>query len=296
MTNPIHQEQRPVPIEISVAVPAGARVGEGPFWDAETHQLTWVDILAGAIHSSDPSTSATRTVTLPTLVGAAVPKASSGFVAATAEGFAEVRPDGARTTKHALLPDGIRMNDAKCDPAGRFWAGSCAMDFAAGRGALHVLRADWTTEVVIEGLTQPNGLDWSPDGRTFYLIDTQLREVSAFDVLPDQLAPANRRRLAVLPDSLGYPDGMTVDAQGCLWIAMWAGGRVVRLSPAGELLSEVVVPVEQPTSCAFGGPDLDVLYVTTAREGLDHASAPAGSVLAVRGLGVTGLPARRFGG
>lgn len=285
-----------MPIDISVAVPAGARVGEGPFWDAQSHQLTWVDILAGAIHSSDPHTGDTRTITLPTLVGAAVPRATGGFVAATTEGFADVAPDGGWVTRHALLPDGIRMNDAKCDPAGRFWAGSCGMDFAAGHGALHVLNQDWSTDVVIEGLIQPNGLDWSPDGRTFYLVDTQLREVSAFDVLPDQLEPVNRRQLAVFAETLGYPDGLTVDAQGCLWLAMWGGGRVVRLSPEGQVLTELVVPVEQPTSCAFGGPALDVLYVTTAREGLDHAPAPAGSVLAVHGLDVAGLPAWRFGG
>ncbi|WP_327241692.1 SMP-30/gluconolactonase/LRE family protein [Streptomyces sp. NBC_01320] len=284
-------------IDITVAIPGKARVGEGPFWDGETGQLTWVDILAGRVHTADPAAPRPHTLTLPTFVGAAVPKASGGYVAATTEGFTDVRADGTWTTRLSVLPPGHRMNDAKCDPQGRLWAGSCTMDFAAGRGALHVLTPDWATEPVLDGLTQPNGLGWSPDGRTFYLIDTVAHEVNAFDVPPDRLAPARRRTLARFPEAAGEPDGMTVDADGCLWIALWGGGRLLRLSPDGGVLAEVPLPVDQPASCAFGGPDLDVLYVTTAREGLGPSPAgPAGSVLAVRGLGVHGLPAHRFGG
>lgn len=281
-------------VQIGVAFPGAARVGEGPFWDAETARLSWVDILAGTISTGDPAAATVHSVTLPTLVGAAVPKATGGFVAATAEGFAEMDADGDWRTRHSILPDGVRMNDAKCDPAGRFWAGSCAMDFASGRGALHVLDRDWHTEVVLDGLTQPNGLDWSPDGRTFYLIDTAEGELNAFDVSDRGLS--GRRVPATFPVAGGYADGMTVDAEGCLWIAMWGGGRVVRLSPTGDRLTEVPVPVEQPSSCAFGGADLATLFVTTAREGLDSPSEAAGSVLAIRGLGVTGRPAHRFGG
>ncbi|MFE7215331.1 SMP-30/gluconolactonase/LRE family protein [Streptomyces sp. NPDC001698] len=283
--------------DITVAIPGEARVGEGPFWDGETGQLTWVDILAGRVHTADPAVPHPHTLTLPTFVGAAVPKASGGYVAATTEGFTDVRADGTWTIRLAVLPRGRRMNDAKCDRAGRFWAGSCDLDFAAARGALHVLAPDWRTEHILGDLTQPNGLDWSPDGRTFYLIDTAARELNAFDALPGRLAPANRRVLARFPETLGFPDGMTVDIQGCLWIAMWGGGRILRLSPEGRILTEVPVPVAQPSSCAFGGPNLDVLYVTTAREGLDlDSSRPDGSVLAVRGLGARGLPMTRFGG
>ncbi|GAA2800380.1 SMP-30/gluconolactonase/LRE family protein [Kitasatospora paracochleata] len=285
-------------IEITVAVPSEARVGEGPFWDGDSGRLSWVDILGGTVHTADPATRHVRTFTLPTLVGAAVPKTSGGFVAATTEGFTDLAPDGTWTTRRAVLPPGQRMNDAKCDAAGRLWAGSCAMDFAPSGGALHVLSPGWQTERFLDGeLTQPNGLGWSPDGRTFYLVDTVAREVNAFDVLPDRLAPANRRTLARFPDRGGEPDGLTVDADGCLWIALWGGGRIVRVSPEGRVLTEIAVPVAQPASCAFGGPDRDVLYVTTAREGLAlRPDSVDGSVLAVRGLGVRGLPAHRFGG
>lgn len=284
--------------DIALAFPGSARVGEGPFWDERSGLLHWVDILSGRIHTGDPRTGEQREpITLPTLVGAAVPKTSGGFVAATSDGFADVRDDGTWTTRLAFLPDGQRMNDAKCDPSGRFWAGSNDMGFASGQGALHVLSADWSSEQVLGGLTLPNGLAWSPDGRSFYLVDTIAGEVYAFDVVPGTPAPANRRLLARFPQETGMPDGMTIDAQGCLWIAMWAGDRLLRLSPEGRVLMEVGMPVHQPSSCAFGGPDLDVLYVTSAREGLDLPERdPAGSVFAVRGLGVRGLPAARFRG
>jgi sugar lactone lactonase YvrE len=284
-------------IEITVAFAGTARVGEGPFWDEESGLLHWVDILAGQIHTGDPRDGTRRTISLPTLVGAAVPKTSGGFVAATAEGFTDVRADGTATSRVSFLPAGQRMNDAKCDPSGSFWAGSNDMDFASGQGALHVLSADWRSEQVLDGLTLPNGLAWSPDGRRFYLVDTIAGELNAFDIRPDQLAPVNRRLLAKFPAEAGMPDGMTIDAQGCLWIAMWGGGRLLRVSPEGRTLFELPMPVHQPSSCAFGGKDLDVLYVTSAREGLDLGEQdPAGSVLAVRGLGVHGLPATRFGG
>lgn len=282
--------------EITVAFPDTARVGEGPFWSVDTGRLTWVDILDGTITTGDPGTGDRHTITLPTMVGAAVPKRSGGFIAAVTEGFADIADDGGWSTRLPVLTPGVRMNDAKCDPAGRFWAGSCAMDFAAGKGALHVVRPDWTTEVVLTDLTQPNGMDWSPDGRTYYLIDTAEGELNAYDLDPEHGTLANRRLLTRFDPDRGYADGMTVDADGCLWIAIWGGSRVVRLSPDGELLTEIPVPVEQPSSCAFGGAALDVLYVTSAREGLDDAPPPAGSVLAVHGLGVRGRPATRFGG
>lgn len=284
-------------VEVKVAVPGDARVGEGPYWDSDGGRLHWVDILRGRIHSSTLDASDQQVIEVPTLVGAAVPKASGGYVAATAEGFAEVMQDGTWTTRVDLLPPGQRMNDAKCDYAGRFWAGSTDMDFAPGQGALHVLTASWNWEQVLDGLTLPNGLEWSLDGHIFYLVDTIAGELCAFDAPSSGLTPTNRRLLARFPAGDGIPDGMTIDTDGCLWIALWGGGRIVRLSPDGETLATVPVPVAQPSSCAFAGPELDVLVVTTAREGLDLADDhAAGSVLAVRGLGVRGLRSRPFAG
>lgn len=283
--------------EIRIAVRGTDRVGEGPFWDVCTGSLCWVDIPAGTIHTVVPGGDDRHVITLPTMVGAAVPRVAGGFVAATGEGFAEIDPDGCWTPRLSFLPEGHRMNDAKCDAAGGLWAGSTEMDFAPGDGTLHVLLPDWRRVEVLHGLGLPNGLGWSPDGRTFYLVDSGAKELYAFDV-PDDGEPrlANRRVLTRFSGS-GLPDGLTVDATGCLWIAMWGGARLLRVSPEGDVLAEVAVPVEQPSSCTFGGANLDVLYVTTAREGLDPApDDPAGSVLAVHGLGVTGLPGVRFAG
>jgi sugar lactone lactonase YvrE len=283
--------------EVSVAFPGSARVGEGPVWNARSGLLHWVDILAGEIHSADPGSRDQRVISVPTLIGAVAPRRSGGFVAATSEGFAAVELDGSWSTRVAILGVGQRMNDGKCDPTGRFWAGSTEMEFASGQGALHVLSGDWRTERVLDDLTLPNGLGWSPDGSVFYLIDTIAAELNAFDVSPDQSAPTNRRLLVQFRPGEGMPDGLTVDTDGCLWIAMWGGGRLVRISPTGQRLLELPVPAHQPSSCAFGGPDLDVLYVTSAREGMRLAEDdPAGSVFAVRGLGVRGLPTPAFEG
>ncbi|MFE2748570.1 SMP-30/gluconolactonase/LRE family protein [Streptomyces scopuliridis] len=284
-------------IATEVAFPGRARVGEGPVWDAEIGRLHWVDIPAGHIHTGDPATGRTSSLALPTHIGAAVPRRGGGFVAATAEGFASVDADGTMTVRRAILPDGERMNDAKCDVHGRFWAGSTTMDFQRGKGALHVLMPDWTSRVVLDGLALPNGLGWSPDGHVFYLADSVAGEIYAFDSEPEGIGISRRRTLFRMPAHAGLPDGLTVDAAGCLWVAIWGGGRVVRISRDGDLLGELPLPVHQPSSCAFGGPGLDVLYVTSAREGLELADDdPAGSVLAVDGVGAVGLPSTAFAG
>lgn len=283
--------------EPRAAVRARSRVGEGPVWDEASGLLHWVDILSGQVHTSDLADGSTTTATVPTWVGAAVPMRGGGFVAATREGFAQV-VDGELHTVHPFLPDGIRMNDAKCDPAGRFVAGSCAEDFARGAGALHRLEPDWSHTVVLEGLTQPNGLGWSPDGGTFYLVDTQELTVHAFAHDPVTGALSDRRVLVTFVlERDGYPDGLAVDVEGCLWIAMWAGSAVLRISPEGEVVHRLEMPVAQPSSCAFAGPGLGDLVVTSAAESLTlDADAVDGSVFVIPGIGVAGVPVRLFAG
>lgn len=282
----------------SVAVVARARVGEGPVWDAARSRLLWVDILAGQIHLSDPSTGATTTLTVPTLVGAAVLRRDrSGYVAAVREGFAEISPDGVLDIRNHMLPPGHRMNDAKCDPWGRLWAGSNAVDFTAGQGALHVLSSGFAVRTVLDGLTLPNGLGWSPDGRTFYLVDTLVGEICSYRLDPDSCALTDRRQLRAYPVHDSMADGLCVDAQGCLWVARWGGGRIERLSPDGDVLSTIELPVAQTSSCAFGGTGLTRLFVTSAREGLElPADEPDGSVYVLDDLDVAGLPVADFAG
>jgi sugar lactone lactonase YvrE len=282
--------------DIRTVVAMRTRVGEGPVWDAEARRLHWVDILAGDLHTTEPDTGRTTTISLPTLLGAAVPRAAGGFVAAMEDGFAEVDVDGTMRVRAHVLRDGVRMNDAKCDPTGRLWAGSTRIDFTPGEGALHVLEPDWTTRVVLHGLTLPNGLGWSPDGRTFYLVDSMEGVLWAFDTELASGTLGARRELVRFKESDGLPDGLCVDAAGCLWLAMWGGGRVLRIAPDGAVLEALDMPVVQPSSCAFGGAGLDVLFVTSAAEGLSTMDSLDGSLFAVAGLGHNGVPAVRFGG
>lgn len=279
-------------------MPGRARVGEGPVWDAATSRLLWVDIPAGDIHLSDPATGRTTTMSVPTLVGAAVLRRHRlGYVAATREGFAEISPDGVMTVRNPILPPGHRMNDAKCDPWGRLWAGSTDLDFAPEEGAVHVLSTGFTTRTVLEGLTLPNGLGWSPDGRTFYLTDTLVGEICSYRLDPSCCELTARRVIRAYPTDGAMADGLCVDAQGCLWVARWGGGRVERISPDGEVLLTVDFPVAQTSSCAFGGAGYTRLFVTSAREGLDlTADAPDGSVYVVDDLEVAGLPVANFAG
>lgn len=288
--------------DVTVLVSARASVGEGPHWNAELGALHWVDIPAGALYTSIPATNEspgrTSVVALPTTLGAAVPRRDGGFVAATGEGFAAVDTAGAWSTRVPLLGDGYRMNDAKCDPAGRLWAGSTAEDFTPGRGALHVLYPDWSTEVVLDGLTLPNGLGWSPDARRMYLADTYAHRVYAFDVDPVTAAVSRQRVLVDFTDTGDLPDGLCVDAAGHLWIAMWGGGRLLRCGPDGTIGIDLRVPVRQPSSCGFIGARLDRLCVTSALAGLTgrDARTPNGCVLAISGLPAPGLPVARFAG
>ena len=285
--------------QVTVAVPGAARVGEGPVWDTGRSALHWVDILAGQVRCAELAGGTTTTITAPTLIGAAVLRRDhGGYVVATAEGFGEIRPDGEYIARLALLPGGQRMNDAKCDPLGRLWAGSTAMDFEDGIGALHVLGVDFRSRALLTGMALPNGMGWSPDGRSYYLADTVAGEICSYRCDLEALRLTDRRLLRTYSTENGTgPDGMCVDTDGALWVAVWGRSRVERLAPDGQLLEVVEMPVAQASSCAFGGADLDRLFVTSAREGLDLAAGtPDGSVFVIDGLGVAGLPVSAFAG
>jgi sugar lactone lactonase YvrE len=272
---------------------AQARLGEGPCWDAELEALIWVDILRCEVHLSTRDDD--RVYRTPDYPGAAVPLRDGGLLLAMG-GFAALDLDSGQTSEVARLqlqPD-VRMNDGKCDPAGRFWAGTMELDGAPDRGALYRLDGPAAACRMVETVTISNGLGWSPDGEWMYHIDTPTKTVRRFEF---DVAGGELGRPSVLVDTRahpGSPDGMTVDAEGNLWVAFWDGGAVRCFSPAGELLEEVSLPVRRPTSCAFAGPDLRQLVVTTARNGLTLSELReqplAGSVLVLE-PGVAGLPA-----
>lgn len=288
-----------------VAVPAGAELGERPVWDAAAGSLIWVNILAGHLHRYRPGAGDEVVHIAGVAVGAAGLRAGGGYVLAAADGFrlvgADGTPDGDPVRPPGMAGD-IRFNDGACDPAGRFWGGTVARDRRPGAGALYRLDADGGIATMLEDVTESNGLGWSPDGGTFYYIDSgePRPRIRAFpcDLAAGTLGP--RRDLVQPPAEHGTPDGLTVDADGCLWVAFWGGHAVRRYSPGGELLAELPVPVSQPSCPAFGGPDLEDLYVTTAWENMTQAQRAAeplaGHVLHTRVEDVRGQPAGQFGG
>jgi len=245
-------------------------LGEGARWDARRGELLHVDIAAGGVYrdlvDNDGALTPVRSYQLPGTVGALAPiEGDEGWLLAANRGFAHLSPDGSLRPLADVAPEGTRMNDAACDPQGRFWAGTKADDNHAGGGALYRLDRDGQVDLMLGDLTISNGLGWSPDGATMYLADTVPRVIHAFSFDGERGAISDGRVLVTVSEGAG-PDGLTVDAAGDLWVAVFGAGRVQRYSPDGALREELHVPAMQTTSCAFGGADLNLLYVTTATE------------------------------
>jgi len=255
-----------------VIVDAHAEVGEGPTWDADSQRLCWVDIPHGDIHAFHPASGSDDVVDVGQPVGAVVRRRQGGLVLAVRDGFATL-DEGRLSLLAEVEIERVenRMNDGKVDPAGRFWAGTMALDSSPGAGALYRLAQDHRVDTVLDGLTISNGMDWSPDGQTMYFIDSGQGCVTAYLYDQDSGEINEPRTLIAIPPEDGLPDGMTVDSAGGLWVAIWDGAAVRHYSPDGTFLDEVRVPATQVTSCAFGGADLRDLYITTAAEGLSPA-------------------------
>ncbi len=282
---------------VDVVLAAEALLGEGPVWDARSSCLRWVDIFRGRVHRFDPASGVDTFFEVGEDVGTVAGRAAGGLVIATTSGVYTCLEDGGRRTLvHAVDTDprGGRFNDGKADPWGRFWAGTMLED-PHGACALYRLDPDHSLHTMVTGVSCSNGLAWSPDGTTMYYIDTQTGGVDAFDHTPSTGELSRRRRIVDIDQ--GWPDGMTVDAEGCLWVALWDGWAVRRYSPDGRLLTTVEVPAQRVTSCAFGGPALSTLYITTARVGVkDFTDQPSAGALFAVDPGVAGLPAGEWAG
>jgi sugar lactone lactonase YvrE len=286
------------PAELVLDVKAG--LGEGPVWDVETARLIWVDIMDGRVNLFDPSTGVNRAFDVGAHVGAAALRTCGGLILAIQDGFAQLDLATGQVTRLCGFPGSapiIRMNDAKCDPQGRLWAGTLSMDMREGAGALYRLDPDGGVSTVLPNVSCSNGTDWSLDGQIMYYVDSMTHRIECFDFDPAGGAIANRRTFAEIELEGALPDGLTVDAGGNVWVALWGGSCVRCYSPAGELLTTVPVPASQASSCAFGGADLGDLYITSARNGLTadqlHREPLAGGLFRVR-PGVKGRPANRF--
>jgi sugar lactone lactonase YvrE len=260
--------------EVEVVAAAAAELGEGPVWDVRSERLVWVDILGRTVHSTEVRMGETESLAVPLDVGAVAPRSEGGFVAALQDGFWIVGNGPAR--RIAAVPEaraGLRFNDGKCDTRGRFWAGTMAYDEATGAACLYRLDPGGVARVLV-GVTISNGLAWSADASTMYYIDTPTHRIDAFAYDAASGEIADRHTVVEIPAKLGSPDGMTIDAQGGLWVALWGGSAVHRYVD-GRLDRVIPMPVSRPTSCAFGGPNLDELYVTSAWNGLSEAQRRA---------------------
>jgi sugar lactone lactonase YvrE len=280
-------------MHLEVALAAADELGEGPWWSVAEQCLWRVDVKGCLLHRWSPSSGDSETYRLPGEIGFAVPMHDRKLVAGLRQGISVFdAADGSVEVLAHPAPDRpeIRFNDGKTDRTGRLWGGTLTDDEREPTAALHRLDGDGSLATVVDGIVVSNGLGWSPDGLTMYYTDSGPRTIWAFDFDPETGTPANRRVFAT--DSDQFPDGLTVDAEGGVWSAKWDGSRVVRYEPDGSVSTVIDAPVSRPTSCMFGGPHLGILYVTSARVGLDAdelAATPAGSVLAIE-PGVAGLP------
>jgi sugar lactone lactonase YvrE len=269
--------------------------GEGPVWCDDWGGLRWVDMLDGDVLSlgADDSISRRHVDDVAAIVR---PRRAGGAVLGIERGFALEDPDG---TIHRLGDlwhgDDVRMNEGGCDPDGRFYCGSMAYDQRTGAGSLYRLDADGQVTVVLENVTISNGLDWSPDDSLAYYIDTPTHEVSLFDYDSGQ-GLTGRRTFVDIAGEQGNPDGLAVDVEGGIWVALFKGSAVHRYTATGKLDEVIEVEARQVTACCFGGPNLDQLFITTSRENLEPDDDPlAGSLFTAR-PGVAGLPVREYAG
>lgn len=289
-----------------LVIESDAMDAEGPFWLAAEQRLGWVDIGAGRLHVTDIKTGRDDVIDVGSPLGAAAPRWKGGFVLAVQDGFALI--DRGSREPRLVAPvesDGgrLRMNDGKCDVKGRFWAGSMHRDYSGTNGALYRLDADLTVRRMVGGIGISNGLDWTPGGRALYFIDSLEFRVDRFEADPDTGEIWNRQAVfevandATAETGMTAPDGMTMDAEGHLWVAVWGAGEVRRYSPGGELEAVVEMPVVCPSACVFGGEDLSELFITTmvpSNVGRGRL-AGEGAIYHVR-PGPQGLPTRHFAG
>ncbi len=285
--------------ELELEIPAS--LGEGAIWNHQTNTFWWVDIEGRKLNIYDPETKNNREIDVKERIGTVVPSKNGGAIVALENGIFHLDLE---TEKMNLICnpleelDTIRFNDGKCDPAGRLWVGSMSLKFKKGAASLYRIEPNGSFRKVFGGVTVSNGINWSNNHKILYYIDTPLGNVRAWDYDNETGEISNERIVVSIPDGIGGPDGMTIDAEGKLWVAQWGGNMVGRWDPeTGELIGKVEVPAPNVTSCAFGGPDLDVLYITTAggdNQKMREEYPLAGSVFKVS-PGVKGVKADFYG-
>lgn len=287
---------------VELVVDGRAALGECPVWDDRRERLLWIDMPRGEVHSVDVSSGDDDVVAVGQPVGSISCRRTDGLVIALRDGFGLLEHGEDRVRLVAPVEHdvpGNQMNDGACDPRGRFLAGTASTLRLPESGTLYRLDPDYGVTSLIDGVGMSNGIGWSPDGARLYYVDSTARHIDVYGYDVDVGRPVDRRGALAIDPLQGIPDGLAVDADGCVWVALWGAGKVARCTPDGRLDAVVTVPVSQVTSCAFGGPALDELYITTAATGLGSeqrsAEPLAGGVFRASPR-VTGLPLTRFAG
>jgi sugar lactone lactonase YvrE len=271
-------------------------LGEGPLWDERVGKLVFVDILRGCVHRWRPGEEEVETFDVGATVGSLATRAGGGYILARGSGFATLDDRTGKVESLAPLDEripGSRLNDGRCDPAGRFWAGTQADEPERRRSALYRLDADGSARRKLVGVGISNGLDWSADSATFYYADSITYAIDAFEFQVETGELGRRRRFVKIEG--GMPDGLVIDEEDGLWVAVVGGACVKRYSPEGSLDAVVELPVSLVTSCAFGGEDLRDLYITTAAHRLREPEPLAGALFRFD-PGVRGRPTHAFAG
>jgi sugar lactone lactonase YvrE len=253
---------------LDVVVNLRSKLGEGPVWDHRARALAWVDILAGLVHLTDPGTGSTEVISVGAPVGALALLGDSDYLLAVRNGFAALSGTEVGAIEEVFNGEGMRMNDGSVDPTGRFVAGSMG-DGESPVGSLYSRESGGAVRTLIQDVTISNGIAWSSDGAVMYYVDSALQAIDVMDYDVETGMVSDRRRWVEIDEREGTPDGITIDTEGCVWVALWDGGRVRRYSPAGAAIQEIELPVRRVTSCAFGGPELDRLFISTASVGID---------------------------
>lgn len=264
-TNSIEKAKEAI---VEVAYKASALLGEGAIWNHKTQELYWIDIEGKSLNIFNPEKNSNKIIDVPSRIGTVVPSENGNPIIALEDGIHQLDLKTKKTMVFADMSDvlvGKRLNDGKCDPSGRLWVGSMHMEQKEGEAKLYEINSQGDVKMKIDSVTISNGIVWTKDKKTMYYIDTPTSEIKAYDY-DDITSTITNQRIAVkIPESLGYPDGMTIDNEDMVWVGMWNGNAVIRFNPkTGEILKKIEVPAHNVTSCAFGGKNLDTLYITSA--------------------------------
>ena len=289
--------------KVDLLIDAHALVGEGPIWDADANVLWWLDIMASKLYAYDPETGDNREWDVGQHVGTVVQRTAGGLMLALRDGFAAFDPASGALEK-LVDPEahlaGNRFNDGKCDPAGRFWAGTMAYEDQSDQGSVYRMDTDHSVHRMIGDIGISNGIIWSLDAKTMYYTDSLDFAIRAYDYDVETGGISSERVIISIPEEMGFADGFTIDEEGMLWVAHYGGSRVRRWNPeTATVLAEVELPTASITACAFGGPGLDQLYITSASfrmSDAEKAEQPHAGGFFVADVGVRGVASDKFGG